>query len=380
MEVEVNDFPSDRDVSMRFRISGISAVLVLLATGLQADDFVRDLKGDIAEHPHVPKFTANVDLGQLPPASEGRLTLTLTNRTDKTVELGQSLPMCACTKVDISSQVIEPGDSLVITTLLSTGKSSRSRTVNAGFSFRHRDQPRTALSVGMIYQLEGIVKLQSEVVTMRQSDSGDKSVTEEIPFFFTDPVTFADLSVATGADSDWLEAKLVRDEARKAGTLKLIAKFDESVDAPSVTTVNIESSKTGAKGELRVARMPHQAINIVPRVLRFRIGEDGSLLATALLRQQLKGDSSQAKGGAVIVKCRLDDVPAKVSTKRLTHGVHRIKVRIDRPERLLKDLRHRPTIEWNVQSNAGKFVTDGPAVLPSEFRLLNAPDLQDGQD
>lgn len=312
------------------------------------------------------------DLGTLPAGHRGIATITITNPHDEPIPIASVRVGCSCARARLKGNVIPAGGQAELEVMLGVPGRGGSAKFDAGVELQVDRQratiPLRSVSLRMRFSATGMLSFPERSVVLAVYP--DRPRTVSIPFVSTVEIPADQLEISATGFLAGASGKVIPDAPLNRIELTLMP--EDATPEGSHGTVTLSAGDGGPSDKVHVVLFLENTLQISPRTLRFRPGDQGleaSAVLHAIRPTESKGDDNTGQtlpeeGGPaerpemIFFEAFVRDRRLTVEAQRLSRLILRLKVRFDGDaeelESLTGDSATGREIIWNVMIGSEK--------------------------
>lgn len=272
---------------------------------------------------------ARVELGELPPQSEGVIKLSLVNPIDddftfKSVDTG-----CGCLKVKCLGNKIPALGKLDVEVKLSTP--SVVKDVNQRIGFFLKASEGYGVTVRIAYAVAGALSFP-EQYHVTTSEFGANDHTFHIPIVFSEPVVPKNLEISGQDGFEQIKTEIV--EKNGLYFVQCMMSLNGLKEDGRRGSLKVKDRRTERETTIRCMIEAPGLVIVAPSVVRFRLDSEdvknASHIGSVIIRVHPSMLSSKEE--EPVIEFASDVWKLKTDHKRLAPGVYRISIHVSPPE------------------------------------------------
>ncbi len=272
-------------------------------------------------------LSKQVDLGELQPGKEGKVTLTLLNRTGRTWQITQTESSCRCAVASLSSATVPSGETTKLIVKLKP-RTDSGQPEQVTFVHVHDARARP-FSVSLKYRLKNWVAFIQDTYTLQYVRDRDNDEFLQIPFYDTSESRDARLHVES--DPELKVSRILSSDERPGQFHVNVSGFSSKASSQQSYHLELVDS-TGLRDEAILVTRVVDPVRIIPITLRFLEDPDdpAGCVAQALLVMATSRDEKEReedasiKPSSVSMTAKMGEKNLMVRSKHLAGGRYRV--------------------------------------------------------
>lgn len=322
-----------------------------LAQSVDKHQFDVTAAGVVANKGPTGFLRADINLGQLPFASRGRVVIQLSNPTNSAIEFNGAFSQCACLKATLGKGVLQSEETIPIEFILETPKQVKQIRQGAVVRLGTKDEPQNRVMVVLEYDIAGVAAFANKF-SIDYAPYGKNDYAFRLPLVVSSEIDINQLSLDTSPSLKPVKTQIVTNDGRVFIEGLMPRK---ELDREVAGELFLTNKQTGYVDTATYIIQSKSAITVAPASIRLLETDDKDVFrGTCIVRLEptafpVYGDKLTAS----VIGANIENADLTVESRELSRFLYRADITVKLAKKSTTSATPRPNeIIWH--ASAGK--------------------------